>query len=395
MRNRGRLLGIGILSLTVVLAVTLLPALSAPQACRVKIGVSSDFTGGAALVGEGQRKGTIIAVEEINRKGGVGGCRLSLAFADNRSLPQEGVNAVRKLADVDQVDVIHGSAASGATLGAMPVVKEIGIAEVDGTSTSPAIFDQSGPGRNEWQFRYNVDDRIMAQTFAKYVKDQGIKSIALLGYDNDFGRGGIQQYQIQFKKLGVDVSNIETYPLAAIDYRPLLSRTKRLNPDALLLIILAPDAAVLIRQYQELGMKQRIFARGNVGSNEFLNAIKDNPKIADGIVEATLWTPGFDPDLEKLWAKRWGDNDKPTTHGAMAFYGIHIIAEAVKIAAKDGQPTRRSIRDALEKVDLVIPALGRVKFDDHHQAYTTMVIHEIRDGKIVLKEKVPTAPVSQ
>ncbi len=109
-------------SLLVVLVATLIPAASAPQACRVKIGVSSDFTGGAALVGEGQRKGTIIAVEEINRKGGAGGCRLSLAFADNRSLPQEAVNAVRKLADVDRVDVIHGSAASGATLGAMPVV---------------------------------------------------------------------------------------------------------------------------------------------------------------------------------------------------------------------------------------------------------------------------------
>ncbi len=234
----------------------------------------------------------------------------------------------------------------------------------------------------------------MAQTFGKYIKDQGIKSIALFGYDNDFGRGGIQQYQAQFKNLGIEVTNVETYPLAAVDFRPLLSRTKQRNPDALLLIILAPDAAVLVRQYQELGLKQRLFARGNVGSNEFLDAVKDNPKLADGIVEATLWTPGYDPELEKLWAKRWGANDKPTTHGAMAFYGISIIAEAVKIAAKDGQPTRRSIRDALAKVDLTIPALGRVKFDDHHQAYTYMVIHELRDGKIILKSKVQTAAPS-
>lgn len=380
------------LSLVLVLIAPLVPAASAPQACKVKIGVSSDFTGGAALVGEGQRKGTMVAVEEINRTGGAGGCRLSLAFADNRSLPQEAVNAARKLADVDRVDVIHGSAASGATLGAMPVIKEIGIAQVDGTSTAALIYDQAGSGRNEWQFRYNVDDRIMAQTFGKFIRDQGIKSIALFGYDNDFGRGGIQQYQAQFKKLGIDVTNVETYPLAAIDYRPLLSRTKQRNPDALLLIILAPDAAVLLRQYHELGLKQRLFARGNVGSSEFLNAVKDNPKIADGLVEATLWTPGYDPELEKLWAKRWGANDKPTTHGSMGFYGIYIIAEAVKIAAKDGQPTRRSIRDALTKVDLTIPALGRVKFDDHNQAYTYMVIHELRDGKIVLKNKIQTAP---
>jgi branched-chain amino acid transport system substrate-binding protein len=364
----------------------------AGSACTVKIGVATDFTGGAALVGEGQRKGSMLAVEEINKKGGAGGCRLVLAFADNRSLPGEGVNAVRKLADVDQVHVILGSAASGATLAVMPVIKEIGIAQLTETSTNPLIYDQSGPGRNEWQFRFNVDDRIMAQTFARYIRDQGVRSIALMGIDNDYGRGAIGQYQLQFKNLGVQVTNVETFPFGAPDFRPLLSRIKREDPDAILMVILAPDAAVMIRQYHELGMRQKLFARGNVGSNEFLEAIKDNPRLANGIVEATLWTPGADPELERLWARRWGG--KPTTHGAMAFYGIQILAEAVRIAVAGGAvpPTRKAIRDALAKVDMTIPALGRVKFDDHHQAYTYMVIHEVRDGRIVLKAKVQTGP---
>ncbi len=392
MRTTVRLVWIPIAALMLAVVGIAMPAASG-TVCTVKIGVATDFTGGAALVGEGQKKGTFVAVEEINRKGGVGGCRLILAFADNRSLPQDGVSAVRKLADVDQVHVILGSAASGSTLAAMPVIKEIGIAQLTETSTNPAIYDQSGPGRNEWQFRFNVDDRIMAQTYAKYIRDQGIKSVALMGIDNDFGRGAIQVYQGQFKNLGVNVTNIETFPFGAPDYRPLLSRIKRDNPEAILMVILAPDAAVMVRQYYELGMKQKLYARGNVGSNEFLEAIKDNPKLGDGIIEATLWTPGTDPELDKLWDKRWGG--KPTTHGAMAFYGVHIIAEAVKIAVKDGMPTRKSIRDALEKVDFSIPAMGRVKFDDHHQAYTNMVIHEVRDGKVVLKQRIQTAPPTQ
>lgn len=373
-----------------VVAATSIPAVSAPQAaCRVKIGVATDFTGGAALVGEGQRKGTMLAVEQINSKAGPRDCRLSLAFADNRSLPAEGVNAVRKLADVDRVDVILGSAASGSTLASMPVIKEIGIAQLTETSTNPAIYDQAGKaGGNEWQFRFNVDDRIMAQTFATYIKDQNVRTIALMGIDNDFGRGALNQYQGEFKKLGVTVTAVETFPFGAPDYRPLLTRIRRSNPEAILMVILAPDAAVMIRQFRELGMNQRLFARGNVGSNEFLEAVKDNPKLADGIVEATLWTPGADPELERAWERRWGG--KPTTHGAMAVYGIQILAEAVKIAARAGQPTRRSIRDALERVDLTIPAMGRVRFDDHNQAYTNMVLHEVRDGKIILKAKVQT-----
>ncbi len=367
------------------------PAASAPLACRVKIGVATDFTGGAALVGEGQRKGSMLAVEQINSKASTRDCRLSLAFADNRSLPAEGVNAIRKLADVDRVDVILGSAASGSTLASMPVIKEIGIAQLTETSTNPAIYNQAGKaGGNEWQFRFNVDDRIMAQTFATYIKEQGVRTIALMGIDNDFGRGALNQYQGEFKKLEVNVTNVETFPFGAPDYRPLLTRIRRSNPDAILMVILAPDAAVMIRQFHELGVHQRLFARGNVGSNEFLEAIKDNPKLADGIVEATLWTPGADPELERAWEPRWGG--KPTTHGAMAYYGIQIIAEAVKIAARAGQPTRRSIRDALERVDITIPAMGRVRFDDHNQAYTNMVLHELRDGKIILKAKVQTGP---
>jgi branched-chain amino acid transport system substrate-binding protein len=375
----------------VVIAVAGMPAtvVSGP-ACTVKVGVATDFTGGAALVGEGQRKGTYVAAEEINRTRMAGSCRLILAFADNRSLPQEGVNAVRKLADVDQVHVILGSAASGATLAAMPVIKEIGVAQLTETSTNAAIYDQSGPGRNEWQFRFNVDDRIMAQTFARYIRDQGVRRIALMGIDNEFGRGAMQQYQGQFRTLGVEVTNMEVFALGAPEFRPQLSRIRRDNAEAILAVILAPDAAVMIRQFHELGLRQRIFARGNVGSNEFLDAIKDNPRLADGIVEATLWTPGTDPKLDELWGKRWGG--KPTTHGAMAFYGMFIIAEAVKIASKDGQPTRRSIRDAMTKVDVTFPAMGRVRFDDHHQAYTNMVLHELKDGKITLKAKVQTGP---
>ncbi len=389
MRVRALVVVTFVMILTMTFGGPIGPAQSGPS-CTVKIGVATDFTGGAALVGEGQRKGTFVAVEEINRRGAAGGCRLILAFADNRSLPQDGVNAIRKLADVDQVHIILGSAASGSTLAAMPVIKEIGIAQLTETSTNPSIYDQSGPGRNEWQFRFNVDDRIMAQTYARYIRDQGVRSVALMGLDNDFGRGAIQQYQLNFKNLGVNVTNIETFPFGAPDYRPLLSRIKRDNPDAILMIILAPDAAIMVRQYYELGLKQRLFARGNVGSNEFLEAIKDNPKLGDGIVEATLWTPGTDPELDRLWEKRWGG--KPTTHGAMAFYGVHIIAEAVKIAVKDGSITRKSLRDALTKVDFSIPAIGRIKFDDHHQAYTNMVIHEVKDGKVVLRTKVQTGP---
>ena len=76
---------------------------------------------------------------------------------------------MRKLADVDKVDVIIGQTHSGACLGAMPVVKEIGVPMVIEACSHPQIRELSGKGGNEWTFRVALDDEIMAYTFARYM----------------------------------------------------------------------------------------------------------------------------------------------------------------------------------------------------------------------------------
>src|SRR5206468_6194919 len=110
---------------------------------------------------------------------GVQTCALPI-FADNKATPGEAVSAVRKLADVDQVDVIIGQTHSGACLGAMPVVKELGVPMVIEACSHPKIRELSGKGGNEWTFRVALDDEIMAYTFARYMARQSVKSSSVL-----------------------------------------------------------------------------------------------------------------------------------------------------------------------------------------------------------------------
>src|SRR2546425_7082006 len=108
------------LRVALTLVTLVLMAFSAvAQAPPIKIGFASAMSGPAAITGEGVRWGATLAVEEINAKGGVMGRKLEAYFADNKAQPGEAVSAVRKLADVDQVDVIIGQTHSGACLGAM------------------------------------------------------------------------------------------------------------------------------------------------------------------------------------------------------------------------------------------------------------------------------------
>ena len=381
--------------LVVTLVLVLVVALTAgagAQAPPIKIGFASAMSGPAAITGEGVKWGATLAVEEINAKGGVAGRKLEAYFADNKAQPGEAVSAVRKLADVDQVDVIIGQTHSGACLGAMPVVKEIGIPMVIEACSHPQIRALSGKGGNEWTYRVALDDEIMAYTFARYMARQGVKSSSILAMNNDFGRGAANAYDAAFKKAGVKLASTDFFDPGQPDYRPVLTRIKRAGAESILGIILASDGAPFMRQYHELGLTQKVFSRGSLGTAEFLHQIKDNPKLGDGVVEASYWINTIDADWDKKWTERY--KVPPRIHGSLAAITLKwAVVPALEIAIKKtGKADRKSIRDALEQVDVKDSPLGPIKFDDHHQAWINMILIEMRDGQLKILEKLPTSP---
>jgi branched-chain amino acid transport system substrate-binding protein len=375
------------------LGLLLLTAFSAgAQAPPIKIGFASAMSGPAAITGEGVRWGAALAIDEINAKGGVMGHKLEAYFADNKAQPGEGVSAVRKLADVDQVDVIIGQTHSGPCLAAMPVVKEIGIPMVIEACSHPKIRELSGKGGNEWTFRVALDDEIIASTFARYMARQGVKTTSILAMNNDFGRGAAIAYDAAFKKAGVKLLSTEFFDPGQPDYRPVLTRFRRANPEAILAVILASDGAPFMRQFRELGLSQKVFSRGSLGTAEFLYQVRDNPKIGDGVVEASYWITGLDPDWDKKWTERY--KVPPRIHGSLAAITLKwAVVPAIEIALKKhGKADRQTIRAALEEVDVKDSPLGPIKFDDHHQAWINMILIEVRDGQLHILEKLPTSP---
>ena len=380
--------------LALTLATLLLMAVSAGAQAPppIRIGFASAMSGPAAITGEGVRWGATLAVEEINAKGGVMGRKLEAFFADNKAQPGEAVSAVRKLVDVDQVDVIIGQTHSGACLGAMPVVKELGVPMVIEACSHPQIRALSGKGGNEWTFRVALDDEIMAYTFARYMARQDVKSTSILAMNNDFGHGAANAYDAAFKKANIKLLSTEFFDPGQPDYRPVLTRLKRANPVAILAVILASDGAPFMRQFRELGLTQRVFSRGSLGSAEFLYQVRDNPKIGDGVIEASYWITGLDPDWDKKWTERY--KVPPRIHGSLAAITLKwAVVPALEIALKKhGKADRQTIRAALEEVDVKDSPLGPIKFDTNHQAWINMILIEIRDGQLHILEKLPTSP---
>jgi branched-chain amino acid transport system substrate-binding protein len=374
----------------VMLIVAVLPA-GAQTAQPIRVGFSSAMSGPSAITGEGVMWGATMAVDEVNAKGGIMGRKVEVYFGDNKGTPGEAVSAVRKLVDVDKVDVIVGQTHSGACLGSMPIIKELQVPQVTESCSNPKIREMSGKGGNEWQFRVNIDDLMMANAFAKYIA-KNAKTVSIVAQNDDFGRGAATAYDAAFKKSGVKLVSTEFFDRGQSDYRPLLTRLKRSNPESLLMVMLANEGSVFMRQYRELGLNQKIYARGSLATAEFLGQVKDNPSIGDGIVEASYWTAALDPEWEKRWLERW--KTPVRIHGSLAALAFkYAVVPAIEQAIKTtGKADRKSIRDALTQIDVKDTPIGPIKFDEYHQAWINMILIEMRGGQLKIIEKITTSP---
>lgn len=360
-----------------------------PGAKPIKVGLHVPLTGPLAFLGEGYQMGVTLAIEDLGKQ--VEGYPIELVVADNKGNPTDTVNAVRKLIDVDKVDVIIGGGSSGASVAAMPVLLEGEVPAVDGSSTTPKLWADMGVGGNPWFFRMNPDDTIMAQAFAGFISKQ-VKSISLVAENNDYGRGGAGAYKPFFEKAGLKVVSEDYFDNGTADYRPALTKIKSANPEALLIVMTEKDASTFMRQLREVGLTQKLFSRGSIASPLFLDYTKDDPTIGNGVMEFSFWAAGEDPKQDANFQKRW---DKPNTpHRAMSYYVMtYAVANAIRDVVKSGKDiTRENIREALTKLNMDTP-VGPLKFDDHNQNYPNGTISTIEGGKIKFVDTVKLMPV--
>ena len=163
--------------------------------------------------------------------------------------------------------------------------------------------------------------------------------------NNDFGRGAATAYDAAFKKAGIKLVSTEFFDPGQPDYRPVLTRLKRASPEAILRVILASDGAPFMRQFRELGLTQKLFSRGSLATAEFLHQVKDNPKIGDGVVEASYWITGARSRVGQASGPSATRSRRASTAASPAITLKWAVVPAMEIAhQEDGKVDRAIIR---------------------------------------------------
>jgi branched-chain amino acid transport system substrate-binding protein len=346
----------------------------------IKIGLSGSFSGATAFYGQEAEKGARLGVEELNAADKK--FTYSLVTTDDACTPAGGAQAFSSLIDVQSVDVILGSPCSAATLAGMAVLPKSKTPAITQSSTNPDISKQSGVGGNPYMWRINLDDGLMAKFFAKYIAEQGVKRIAIIAVNNDYGRGAAAAYKVEFPKNGITVVAEEVYTQGSGEFRAQLTKMGAANPDAMLDIGASQDAAVMMKQKKELGLTFRVFTRGDVVSTTFQEAARD-PHLGNGIQEATNWDGSNTVVTEFFNKYKVKYNSNPLSYAGQSYFAVLAIGQAANL----GGAGRAGIQAGFPKVDWNSP-IGRIKFDANNQAHGDLFIAGFVDGQIKLIKQV-------
>jgi len=380
--------------LSISLAVT-------PSMADMKIGSLMSMTGDLGAYGPPIQNGVILAAKDINDLGGVLGEKVEVVSRDTQTNPQAGVDAAKKLVELDKVVGIIGALSSGVSI---PVATSVSIPskviQISPASTSEKITDLKD---NDFMFRTVAMDALQAPALASVCREQGFNSVSVIYVNNDYGEGLAKGFSSAFLKKGGTVSAMIPYNKGQASYRSEAEKAIRAKPDAIVMVAYPQFGAMIMRQAIELGYKgQFAHADGmkgpevieNVGSQYVENnhgTVAGNP-----IPELTQWFAGhYQEQFGEMPPKPYIDTayDAAVLMALAAAKGGKIDAVTIRdniraVANPPGEKIdARNLKTAFESVragkDIDYEGVsGPINFDDNGDVPGSFEVWKFSGGKI-------------
>ncbi len=340
----------------------------------VIIGVSGPLTGPNAQYGAQWKKGFDLALDEINKAGGIKGRPLAYQFEDSQSDPRQAVAIAQKFVSDPKIVVEAGDFSSTASMAASPIYQRAGLVQFGFTNSHPN-FTKGG----DYMWSNSLAQTDETPRLAKLAAALGFKKVAVLHLNTDWGRTSEKIFLDSAKKLGMEVVASEGYQPDEQDFRSTLVRVRDAKPDGIVLISYYADAALICRQVRSVGLTQPIAAIGSVYSPKFIEL---GGKDVEGVYSESTFFPGDSRPEVKAFVDTYKAryNEEPDEFSADA-YDTFILLAAVM---NQFGTTRQDIHDGLGKIkDVPSVIFGKASFDTQTRRVTggTAVYLVVKDGK--------------
>ncbi len=352
----------------------LLSGTNAIYAETIKVGLIQPLSGSVAYNGVADVNGSKLAVKERNARGGVLGKQLELIIEDGECQPSKTVNAAEKLIQKDRVSIISGAFCSSATIAAMSVAQKYKVPLLSGVSSKSDLTERN----NDWFFRTAETDGLLAHAFAEILVDQlKLKKIAYIGVNDDWGRGGMDEFSTQIEAMGGETVLKLYFDHGATDFYTMLTRVKAAKPDGVFVAAETQDGSILVKQMKEVGLQTQVFGVGSWATADFVELTGD---ASEGIHAAVPYAHTIDrpENLAFVQAYQQEYGELPGKYSVAGYNALSIIMDGIEQA---GSSDPDQIRQALADVKYQGPN-GLFEFNDKRQAFGfDAVLVQLRNGQ--------------
>jgi branched-chain amino acid transport system substrate-binding protein len=358
----------------------------------VKIGLAAAVSGGSAASGEAIKRGLLIAMDEINARGGVlGGRRLELVVRDDEGNPAKGVTIARELVERERAVLVFGGLHTTVALAQVPVWHELKTPYM-GAWAAGTNITRNGRTPN-YVFRVSANDDYADKFLSRYATEALKKARPGLLLENTaWGQSNEAGLTKWLGTKGLKPVGIEKFNWNDPDMSPQLLRLKNAGADHIILVANAPEGAQVVKSRAKIGWEIPMLSHWGISGGRFAELTGE---LSDGVVFLQTYS-FFGKQNERGQAVLRALREKYGVKGpedviapvgtANAYDGMHLAALAIDQA---GSTEGAKVRDALETLAAehrgLIKTYRRPFTPEQHDALTDedyiMVVW--RGGKIV------------
>ena len=338
------------------------------SASPVKLGFIYILSGPFATYGQFAKKGALMAIDEINKSGGILGRRVEAYFEDSTAKADVALRAIRKLVLQEKVDALIGFDSSGV---AKSVVGTISQLKTPLIITHAATPDVTGKQCNKYTFRISVNLTQNVKAGAILASQMKAKKWTTIGPAYAFGFQSWEYFQKYLKELKPDAEffkkeEVAFPPFKTTDFSPYITKVINSKPDGVLISLWGGNLVNFIRQASDMGFfKGEFKVLITLGAAvEVLSAL--GKKMPEGLwVGTRYWflanQSKLNRDFVTNYYNRYKNYPSYNAHGAYgAVYAYKKAAERMHSVAKD------KIVKGLEGLSIELP-IGKVfiRAQDH------------------------------
>ncbi|HET8726703.1 MAG TPA: ABC transporter substrate-binding protein [Alphaproteobacteria bacterium] len=355
-----------------------LSAAASAQEQTIKIGYQLPLTGNTAQYGQDFRNAAEIALEGFNASGRIAS-KVEIVYEDSRSDAREGVNIARKFVDDPEIVAVLGDFTSTVSMASAQVYAKAGMPQLSQTASHPDYTAISS-----WQFR-NITTQAQEGPYnADWLRSEGVDRVAVIAEQTDWGQSVVANFEEAFEAAGGEVVFSEFFNRGLADFRSIITKIQRAEPDAIYTGFFYEDAAQFLKQAGQFGIETPIYSTSAAYNQALIDLAGPD---AEGLrLTATFLPTSSQPHVQEFvaaWEEKVGG--EPGQFPAQAYDAVNILLEAVARAYPD--VTRESVREELAKTKDFPGVTGVTTFDpETREPAKALVKAAIEDGVFVAIE---------